>query len=131
MVTGIIVTHGNLAEELLKTAKTIFGDFDGCYPVSNSQKSPQILTRDIENILDSLKSDSPVILFVDFWGGSCCHTCLKVNRRHRDTRLITGVNLPMLLAFLYKREKVPIDALVDDLVDRGRDSVRVLDAESL
>jgi len=131
MVQGIIVTHGNLAEEFLETAKTIFGDFDGCYPVSNSRKSPQVLVQEIEEILDSINSDRPVLIFIDFWGGSCCHACLTVNQKRQNTRLITGVNLPMLLAFLNKRETVPIDALVDDLIVRGQNSVRVLDVESL
>jgi mannose/fructose/sorbose-specific phosphotransferase system IIA component len=131
MVTGIVVTHGNLADELIKTAKSIFGEFDGCYPVSNLKKSPRALVKELEDIVLSQNSDQPFVVLIDFWGGSCCYACLDIKQRHKNMRLITGVNLPMLLAFLNKRDAMPIDELTDELIGRGRNSVRVLDFESL
>ncbi len=131
MVTGIIVTHGNLADELIKTAKTIYGDFTGCYAVSNLKKSPQALVKELENIVKSQNPDQPFMVLIDFWGGSCCYACLDIKQRHDNMRLVTGVNLPMLLAFLYKRDTIPFEELTDELIGRGRNSVRVLDFESL
>lgn len=131
MVTGIIVTHGNLAEELVKTAKTIFGEFNGCYAVSNSKKSPQALVKELEDIVESQNSEHEVMVLIDFWGGSCCYACLDVKQRYKNMRLITGVNLPMLLAFLYKRDTMSVEELTNEMISRGRDSVRILNLESL
>ena len=131
MTTGIIVTHGNLADELLSTARTVFGNITDVHPVTNYQKSPQVLAQEIESIVKSFDAGARLVVFIDFWGGSCCHACLDVKQRHDNIYLITGVNLPMLLAFLYKRDTMPFDELVDELIERGRKSVRILDFESL
>lgn len=131
MTTGIIVTHGNLANELLNTAKTVFGEITDVRTVTNHQKSPQVLIQEIESIVESFDLGEKLLVFIDFWGGSCCHACLDVKQRHDNMVLITGVNLPMFLAFLYKRDAMPFADLVDELIERGRNSVRILDFESL
>ena len=86
MITGIIVTHGNLAEELLETAKTIYGDFSGCLPVSNAQKSPQALTEEIEQMVSDMANSDGILILTDFFGGSCSHACLGVEQNHDNVR---------------------------------------------
>jgi len=131
MVTGIVVTHGNLAGELLATAKRIFGEFSDCYPVSNAKMSPQALTEELENLVQSANEAEGVMILTDFFGGSCSHACLGVGRKYSRVRLVTGVNLPMLLAFLYRRNEVPFEKLPAELVERGLKSIQEFDAESL
>jgi mannose/fructose/sorbose-specific phosphotransferase system IIA component len=131
MVTGIIVTHGKLAEELLSTARTIFGEFTDCHAVSNAQKSPQALTAELEQLIKSANHSEGVLILTDFFGGSCSHACLSVEQKHNKVRLVTGINLPMLLAFLYRRSEVPFDKLPGELVKRGLKSIQELDAENL
>lgn len=131
MVTGIVVTHGNLAEELLETAKTIYGGFTDCHAVSNAQKSPQALTQELESIIRSANNSDGVVILTDFFGGSCSYTCLVVEQQHDNVRLVTGVNLPMLLAFLYRRNKVTFEKLPAELVERGITSIKELNAENL
>jgi mannose/fructose-specific phosphotransferase system component IIA len=131
MIKGIIVTHGNLAEELLETARTIYGDFSGCVPVSNAQKSPQALSEELENLVNSEVDSDGIVILTDFFGGSCSHACLGVEQNHKNVRLVTGVNLPMLLAFLYRRNEVSFEKLPGELVERGIKSIQELDAGSL
>lgn len=133
MIAGIVVTHGNLAAELLATAKTIFGEFTDCHPVSNAQKSPQALTEDLDLMVREALSENAdgVVVFTDFFGGSCSHACLGVEQRYTRVRLVTGVNLPMLLAFLYRRGEVPFENLPGELVERGVKSIQEIDAENL
>ena len=126
MVTAIIVTHGNLGAELIAAAREIFGSVAGCHAVSNRKKSPQVVSDEIHAIISSEGPDDHFVLLVDFFGGSCCHTCVGVERKHRNTCLITGVNLPMLLAFLYKRDEVPFDELPGELIARGHDSIQLV-----
>jgi PTS system mannose-specific IIA component/PTS system mannose-specific IIB component len=131
MVTGIIVTHGNLAEELLETAKTIYGDFTDCHSITNEQKSPQALTKEIEMLVESIGNTDGIVILTDFFGGSCSHACLGVEIKHTNVRLVTGVNLPMLLAFLYRRGEVSFEKLPGELVERGLKSIQELDPENL
>jgi len=75
VVAGIVVTHGNLAEELLKTARSVFGEFSHCYALSNASKTTDGLVKDIDDVLAAVKGER-CIIFVDFVGGSCSHACL-------------------------------------------------------
>lgn len=133
MITGIIVTHGNLAEELLETARTIYGDFTDFCPVSNAQKSPQALTEELDSLVTKAlsKNSDGVLILTDFFGGSCSHACLTVEQKHQRVKMVTGVNLPMLLAFLYRRNEVPFEKLAGELVERGLKSIQELDPENL
>jgi mannose/fructose-specific phosphotransferase system component IIA len=133
MVTGIIVTHGNLAEELLATARSIYGEFSDFCPVSNAQMSPQALTEELDALVASALSGNSdgVLILTDFFGGSCSHACLNVQQKHERVRMVTGVNLPMLLAFLYRRNEVPFEKLPGELVERGLKSIQELDSENL
>lgn len=128
MVTGIVVTHGMLAEELLQTAKRIFGEFSDCHPVTNIAKSPKALTDELATIVSGCR-DEPCIVFVDFFGGSCSYACMKLLGSFTNIRVVSGVNLPMLLAFLNKRGDVPFEHLPQEIVERGRDSIRELERE--
>jgi mannose/fructose-specific phosphotransferase system component IIA len=127
-VVGIVVAHGDLAECLVETARLIYGTFERCYAVTNRGKSPGVLVKELERLLDRHRGE-PVLVLVDFFGGSCCHACLAVQERRRELKIVSGVNLPMLLSFLNKRDQVPFEELPELLVDRGRRSLRVVDIE--
>ena len=133
MVAGIIVTHGNLGDELLRTAKRVFGEFGDCYALSNEGKSTQGLTRELRAVVDSVRGQD-CIIFVDFVGGSCSHACLSELSRQGgrpEVPIIAGVNLPMLLAFLNKRDKVPFEELPGAVIERGCKSIQALDPSKI
>ncbi len=130
MVAGIIVTHGKLAAELLETVSTIIGEFSHCHAVTNSSKSPQALYDEVHALLES-EQDCRCIVFVDYFGGSCSHTCLRIEHARPETCVISGVNLPMLLAFLNKRETLSFEDLTGEVVKRGQESVRILDPSKI
>lgn len=126
MVTGIVVTHGNLSHELLRTARMIYGEFTGCFAVSSESKSPHALMDELAGVVPP-GGDTRSILFVDFHGGGCGYACVKFQQDHAHIPIISGVNLPMILAFLNKRDEVPFDKLIHDLVARGRDSILIVE----
>ena len=120
-VRAVLVTHGALGAELLKTAEMILGPLEGCSFISNSGKSLDELTAELGG---ELCADEPQVLFVDLIGGSCGHVCASVQRRFPRVLLATGVNLPMLLEFLHHRGRVPLQELKQRLLERGCDGIR-------
>ena len=131
MVTAIVVTHGRLAEEFVATARKIFGNFSGVHALSNEDRTPQALASELEAIVDAGGPDEAFIIFVDFLFGSCGHATMAVERRYRNVRVVSGVNLPMLLAFLNKRNDVNFDRLPSELASRGRDSIQSVDTDQI
>lgn len=131
MISAIVVTHGRLGAEFVATAHRIFGEFSGVYSLSNEDKTPQALAAEIEAILEHAGPEDAFILLVDFLYGSCGHATLAVERHHRNVRIVSGVNLPMVLAFLNKRNEVSFERLPAELAARGRDSIQSVDTDQL
>jgi mannose/fructose-specific phosphotransferase system component IIA len=125
-ITGIIVTHGQLGDELIRTASLILGEVEDCYALSGSDMGDQKVIDSIREILDSNDVGEAVVL-VDYFGGSCGASCIKATRGLEGVRVISGVNLPILLDFVTKQGTLGLEELVEHLIHRGRESVRVVD----
>jgi PTS system mannose-specific IIA component len=125
-VIGIVITHGSLAEELLNTVRLIVGDIHDCHAISGSDLCDEEIVEKIHNLIDE-EDERHVVLFVDYFGGSCCATCVRATRKLGHVKVISGVNLPMLLDFVTKQGRMGLDEIVDHLVHRGQESVRVIE----
>ncbi len=124
MVRAVLVTHGFLGDELLRTAEGILGPQEGVASVSNSGASLEGLSERVRGILTD--PSEPVLLFVDLLGGSCSHACSEIRALHDSVVVLTGVNLPMLLDFFYNRDRVPFAELTGRLVEKGRAGIRCI-----
>ena len=119
-VRGVVVAHGPMARAMVDAVRKIAGDAaDGLHPLSNDGKSPIQLRADLDQAL----GDGPVILFVDLQAGSCGVAALSSCRGSARRVVVSGVNLPMLLDFVFHRE-LPIDELAERAIDHGRDAIR-------
>ncbi len=125
-ITGIIVTHGQLGEELLRTVGLIVGEVHDCYALSSSDLGDEKVVRSIHEILDRNNAKGTVV-FVDYFGGSCGALCVRATRGIEGVKVISGVNLPILLDFVTKQGIMGLDEIVDHLIHRGRESVRVIE----
>ncbi len=124
--TGIVVTHGKLAEELVRTAELIVGAQEDLYAVSGSDLCDESVIGKIREIL-ARREDARVIVFVDYFGGSCCINSVRAVDGETGIKVMSGVNLPVLLAFATKRGTMPFDEMIDHLIRRGRESLKVID----
>jgi len=119
---GIVVGHGAMARGLVDAVRRIAGGpADTLEALSNEGLGPE----DTRSAIDRLAGDDPVIVFVDLHAGSCCTAALASCRTCTagSRAVLTGVNLPMLLEFVFHRSD-PFDELVERLADRGRAAIR-------
>ena len=68
---ALLVTHGVLGEELVRTVAAILGPQSDVATVSNSGLSADALTSAIEQRLGEFPPDAPVVVFTDLAAGSC------------------------------------------------------------
>jgi mannose/fructose-specific phosphotransferase system component IIA len=122
-VPALIVTHADLAQALVRAAESVAGPVEEVAILSNLGRSRDDLERAIEAHVQDWSAGG--ILLTDFWGGSC-HTCgASAARRHGEVVIVTGVNLPLLLDYLYNRDRMGVAELAERLQQKGRDSIRV------
>lgn len=100
-LTGIVAGHGRLAEALVHAVEEISGISGALTPVSNADCDRGSLEQKIETAIDG----HPAVIFVDLASGSCLFAALHRLKVHPDVRVVTGVNLAMLLDFVFHREQ--------------------------
>lgn len=126
MLAGIIVTHGDLARALRAAAATIAGDVSRLEVVSNDGLTPEALLAEVQAAVDRA-GDEGAVVFSDLGGGSCATACQLALRGNPQVRLVTGVNLPMLVDFVLRRGDLDLDAMVARLLQRGQSSIQELE----
>ena len=119
-IRGVVVAHGAMAEGMVDAVRRIAGSAaDALQPLSNEGTSP----AELKALIDGAAGDGPVLLFADLEAGSCGMAVLSTCHESGDRAVVCGVNLPILLDFVFHRD-MPMDELVERLLDKGRDGIR-------
>jgi mannose PTS system EIIA component len=103
---GVVVSHAAVAQALLAAVAAITGVSDALVSVSNDGCDTGALTERLVSAIDG----RPAVLFVDLPGGSCLTSSVRLARGKADVAVVTGVNLAMLLDFVFHRDLAPADA---------------------
>lgn len=118
-VRGLVIAHSSLAAGLVAAARQITGaDEEALGALSNEGQGPAGLIEALSREL----GDAPAILFTDLPSGSCAFGARKVCADRPATALVTGVNLAILIDFVFHRD-MPLPQLVERLVEKGRAGV--------
>jgi PTS system mannose-specific IIA component len=122
MIGVVVATHGNLAQEMIRTAEAVVGKLPQVAAVSVVASKADV-RRGIEDAIRSVDSGDGVVLLTDLLGGSPTNLCLSF-LTERKVEVVTGVNLPMLLKLGGLRESgKPIGQLAHDLAEAGQKSI--------
>lgn len=117
---ALLVTHGGLGQELIRTAEAILGGQTGAIAISNTGRSSDALTEAIDAEILALPKGTPVVILADLAAGSCGMASRRAGAHAHGVRRITGVNLPMLLEFFHYRDALPLDELIPRLELKGK-----------
>lgn len=95
MIHVIIVTHGNLGAELLKSAEMIAGEIKGIDSVSLlKEDNPLSFEEKVIQVIG--KEEGQLLFLADIFGGTPYNTAVSLLKKW-DAWIVTGVNLPMVL----------------------------------
>jgi PTS system mannose-specific IIA component len=102
MIGIVVVTHGQLAAELVNAARTIVGDIPRIASVSIGWSDDMLSAREaIEKALAEVGGEDALIL-TDMFGGT--PTNISLPFLSPRVEIVTGVNLPMLIKLSSLRE---------------------------
>ena len=126
MTGALIVTHGNLAYELLNAARQIEADVKGIEAVPLEWNDTVDEAREkIAAALEKLGRDRGVIIFTDMFGGTPSNISLSFLEEGR-VEVVTGVNLPMIVKFaMMKEEAKDVATLAHVISEKGSKAIRV------
>ena len=118
LVRGVLLSHGKLAEGMVDAVRRIT-DLDEGVLMAMSNEGPQGLADQV----DALVGNQPVVVFADLSSGSCALTAQLTCRDNGKRAVVFGMNLAMLLEFVFHRE-LPLAQLVPRLLQKGKEAVK-------
>ena len=121
----VVVTHGQLATELVNAAEMIVGDLSHFTAVSIGWHDDVELARQaIGAAVERVQGDGGTLILTDMFGGTPANlgvTFLEPGR----VEVITGVNLPMLIKLAREPEASDLTAVAREMRDHGRSAMWV------
>ncbi|WRS27389.1 PTS sugar transporter subunit IIA [Oscillospiraceae bacterium MB08-C2-2] len=124
MIGILVVSHGALAKELVASAQMLMGEglqlgYEGIMP----EDSSECFYQRVNQLADQVDTGTGVLVLADLYGGTPCNTVALLSRQ-RSIRVVTGVNLPMVMAAISERtEETTLDELAELLAATGTEGI--------
>ena len=126
MIGVVVITHGQLATELVNSAEMIVGDLPHFTAVSIGWHDDVNDAReDIAQAIERVRGDDGgVLLLTDMFGGTPSNLGMTFLEKDR-VEVITGVNLPMLIKLAGKTRSSDLLAVAQEMREHGRNAIWV------
>lgn len=122
-VGGVIVSHGQLANELLAAAETVIGNLDNIAAVSIGwHDDVEAAKAEISRAMKSVSQGAGVLLMTDMFGG----TPTNISAMFLDegeVEIVTGVNLPMVVKFATHSRESGLSEIAKEVEEQGKQSI--------
>jgi PTS system mannose-specific IIA component len=127
----VVVTHGQLATELVNSAEMIVGDLPHFAAVSigwhdDVDRAREDIGQAIARVQATAGSDeepASVLVLTDMFGGTPAN--LAVTFVTPQVEVITGVNLPMLIKLARPQKQTELVGLAREMREHGRNAIWV------
>jgi PTS system mannose-specific IIA component len=125
MVGGVIVTHGQLANELVSAAEMIVGEIQHVTAVSIGwHDDVEVAREEIERAIQRVDTGSGVLLLTDMFGGTPTNIAASFLGQ-APVEIVTGVNLPMVIKLATQEEGEQLADLARRVRDQGQQQIHL------
>ena len=121
----VLVTHGRLADEFLRSAEEIMGENLEILTVSLSlREDAEDARRRVLGAVQEAEKGHGVLIITDMFGGTPTNICLSLLEED-NIEVLTGLNLPMLLKLVTARRDRTLRDLARCLQEHGRENINL------
>lgn len=125
MIGFVVITHGELASELISTAEEIVGKLDEVKGLSIPHGCPPDEARElISATIQSVDNGDGVLILTDLFGGTPSNLSISF-LEDQKVEVVTGVNLPMMIKLSSFKQKMPLDELAQYIQSYGRENISI------
>ncbi len=125
MIGIVLVSHGQLATEILRAAEIIVGKIEGTVTVDLDPKmGMEDIHTAVEAAIRTVDTGDGVLLLIDMFGGTPSNIGLSFLATHQ-VEVLTGVNLPMLVKLPMVRDTMSLPDLAKHLREYGRRNITI------
>ena len=122
-VGGVIVSHGQLANELLAAAEQVVGEVNHVKSVSIGWHDNVEAAQDaIDRAIKEVSEDRGVLLLTDMFGGTPTNISAMFISEG-EVEVVTGVNLPMVIKLASQNSEKSLSEMAEELENQGKQSI--------
>jgi PTS system mannose-specific IIA component len=122
----VVVTHGQLAAELVNAAEAIVGDLSNIASVSIGwHDDVEVARQEIGAATARVATSAGTLILTDMFGGTPSNLAVTFLAPAK-VEVVTGVNLPMLLKLANLREVADLRAVARTVREHGQGAVWVV-----
>lgn len=120
MIGVVLAAHGSIGPALLEAAESILGPLPDVRALSiTAGADPESLRSQVQEAIHEVDHGAGVLVLCDMFGGTPANLCLGIDSTR--IRVITGVNLPMLLKIATIRAAgTPLEDIAEEVAEHGR-----------
>jgi len=125
LVGALLVTHGQVGQELLAAAEMIVGEISHIASISigwhvdvNESK------KDIEAAIQNVNQGKGVIVLTDTFGGTPSNIALSLLKKG-EIEIVTGVNLPMVIKLANQTGDENLCQLASAVKEQGQKQISI------
>ncbi len=122
-IGGVIVSHGQVANELVTAAEAVVGDLEHITAVSIGWHDDVEMAKSaIEQAIARVSSGSGVLLLTDMFGGTPTNIAAMFLELGK-VEIITGVNLPMVIKVASNTKEISLADLAREVESQGKEAI--------
>ena len=124
-VGALVVTHGQLGQELVSAAQAIVGEISYLAAVSIGWNDDvDESKKKIEQAVAEVDQGKGVIILTDMFGGTPSNLSLPLRKRN-ELEIVTGVNLPMVIKVANQSGTDSLSELVTKVKKQGQSHISI------
>ncbi|HUU39560.1 MAG TPA: PTS fructose transporter subunit IIA, partial [Desulfatiglandales bacterium] len=123
MIGLLVITHCQLAKELLEAAGFIVGSIEAAEHISiDTTLDSQVLRDMIGKKIKFLDKGQGVLILTDMFGGTPSNLALSFLQKDK-IEVVTGINLPMVIAVAHNRNSNNLAEIANIAKNAGSRSI--------
>ncbi|MBK8467227.1 MAG: PTS sugar transporter subunit IIA [Chloracidobacterium sp.] len=122
-IGGVIVSHGQVANELLAAAEAVVGDLSHITAVSIGWHDDVDMAKvEIERAIAQVSNGNGVLVLTDMFGGTPTNISAMFLKEN-EVEIVTGVNLPMVIKLASNNKEITLHELAIEVEDQGKEAI--------
>jgi mannose PTS system EIIA component len=122
-IGGVIVSHGQVANELLAAAETVVGELPHISAVSIGwHDDVELAKAEVARAIKKVSQGKGVLLLTDMFGGTPTNISAMFLEEN-DIEIVTGVNLPMVIKLASQNKELELLEMAKEVESQGKQAI--------
>ncbi|HEY0657362.1 MAG TPA: PTS fructose transporter subunit IIA [Pyrinomonadaceae bacterium] len=122
-IGGVLVSHGQVANELLAAAEAVVGNLSHIAAVSIGwHDDVELAKNEIQRAIKKVSSGTGVLLLTDMFGGTPTNISAMFIKEN-EVEIVTGVNLPMVIKLASQNKEMSLMEMAKQVEEQGKQSI--------